>query len=171
MNVFSRSIIFMLLLSGTTQPVNWKYVIPWTTTILCVSGWAFSAFNYKKNVDELERDIKSEKLKNQENNTKLEKLEKYESFIGAFSIEEDENNSEVLVVNLATYPRKTGLDILIGSQRRVLIRDSEAYLQTEMMTDPSVKVWPKIAAESRSSARLSHADLDGILKKFGTEYE
>lgn len=58
MNVFSRALICALLLGGITQPVDWKYIIPWTAAVVGFGGCIGLGVLYKQDKDRINQLIK-----------------------------------------------------------------------------------------------------------------
>lgn len=78
MNIFSRSIVCALLLGGTTQPIDWKYVFPLTVVGACFGGgisWAMLSMQNKNKIEQLTKDHQDKETQNKE------KIDEYEDKI------------------------------------------------------------------------------------------
>jgi len=61
MNIFSRAIMGALLLGGTTQPMDWKYILSWTAAAVCFGGCIHLSLLSKqdsKKIMELDKKVK-----------------------------------------------------------------------------------------------------------------
>jgi len=125
MNILSRSVICALLLGGSTQSIEWRYILPWTATILCITGWTFSALRFHTKMDKAEGEIESLKA-NQitvDNQVKIKKYNLFEPLFTAIT-----KNKQGYTLHVSKFPLDEKLYLNTNNTELLFIENSQVVL-------------------------------------------